>query len=1049
MNIELRPFIELINVLNHMTSSFDSSDIAEVPSEVCRLREENQRLQQMNCSLKEEIQNIRTQFDEISSISNSLEISHKENLKLAEEVRKFQSEKDELSRRLQISLEMVEDFKNKMAQDKNATNSLFNLAKLAENKSDKSNDSEIRNLKERIAKNEESYRRLEADLQLERKRSSIVEDQNRNLYNLIQHHFCMQFRDIDHAVDYMRHQKTIQEMKNSINVSSKDHADQIKALILAIKKMKMKLRKEASSKQALETQYKNEIGKMIDEKAVLENEITNLKIQMNDLDKQTSIFDMTSRSIVETKEQKISNLKQENTSLKNKIKELNQKISEISKKQNKNTENGAENNSQNISQNTSKLNSTLCSSCSQLKDQLSSLSQEKERIRITNNEINRQYTQIKIQNDSLTFANQKLNNEIAQLKMAKDETEAKLNAEASKNEALKIKIKHILSEKNENDGKQKRFDFAIKQFEKMYENQKSDASMLYDHRNSLIELIYRLKNIIQSEENIIEKLLNEKKNLKKKNKILKRDQMLGNSQNSNQNNNSENSIPVTSWFCADFDQELCDKISEFAGNDGFPVTAKLKQVLAVIARHYGNKMKENQEILKNSEKEKEHLITTLNSFMKTLSASLEIPEFDNYQAILNPVKVGEMMNIIKRDLSRDRQKSSLNNINEHLISQISSKLQVEPEFLMNEIDSIVDSNNELQENIISIQKKLKATQKALKDEKSKTSENQKAHDQKLQKKDRIISNLTQQNESLSSNLARAETSILSLESSMRENSQKNDNKKAHVQMMSHKQQVETLQRRMRDLKQESENKITELESKNKELSLHAEKLEKESEFWKQNASLLKNVQAQKEQEMQKMQFEFEKYEDEVKQQNLKEIASLKRQYETVIETLKSKNQELRSLTGDLSNDFNKVDKTKDNLQKKVSDLEAEKEQLIAKIDLLLDSEKRSKQIHEQKLKASQLAAETKHQNEISDIKSAFAVEKRKIFSFAVKNFSKFFNANKNLDEKSYKETVEKTSTELERLLSQDTAIRRLLGITQNESAEASISQLLLSLYHQS
>ena len=1037
-----------------MAESFDSSDSVDFRCECKRLNTENQRLIQINSAMSEEIQNLKIQFDEISKINNSLEVSNLQNNKLSEEVRKCQNEKDEISRRLQISLEMIDDLKDKIEHEKmtnlllkNQINRNFNQEKKEESKSE---IFEKQNLKERLNKCEVQLRRVEADLQLERKKLLASEDLCQKLFLSVQSYFRRTFSSVDCLIDFLKFCENDLEQQNYYNANNtntkiEDNNDNLKirSLVSMVKKLRIKIKKESDSKMKIENDYKLLEEQSKNQIQALKNEIAILKNQVTEYERQSSMFDLQSRSILETRDQKISKTKKQNELLKQQVNELNAKIQKLNEKKKNDEAN------QSVNNDISASNYNQCQSCSVLQDQLSSVVQEKEQIKLSHNELYKLNNNLKTENDNLALKNKKQSNEITQLKIMNDDLESKLNAATSQDEALKAKLNKLQTDKNEVDGILKRNELTISQFERNYNNQKQDLQELYDHRNTLIEMIYKLQEVIQSEENLIDNLIKSKKETNKKYKLIKKEkQQLEQKCLEYGSNIDKEVIPATSWFCQDFDQDLCDRISEFAGSEILPITAKLKHVLLVIARYYNNKSKDETEKIAKIKNEKDELIESITTLLQGISSVLEISGYDDINTISSPIKVSELLNIIRSQKALNANSEKPNQIYENIVSQLTTKFHIDKDNLVNKIDSFLGSYDDQKEKVLLLQKKLRIAQKMLKDEKGNFDKIVKEKDVKLMEKAKKIADLTNMNESLATNLARAESSVASLNSSIIRNRDREENNENTHQIKNHKKQIENLKNKIRNLKALNQNSVSEMEGRNIMLSSQIEKLEKDVEFWKQNANLLRNTQAQKEQEIQKMQFQFEKYEDEIKQQNIKEVNTIRIQYETIIEKLKSKNQELRGITDELSTDFKKVEKGRDSLQKKLQTIEAEKDQLEAKVEMLSESEKRNKQIIEQKIRAAQLALETKRQNEISDIKSAFEVEKRKIFSFAVKSFSKFFNANKNLDEKSYKETIERSSAELERLIAQDAAIRRLLGITPSESPEMCISQLLLSLYHQ-
>ena len=105
-------------------------------------------------------------------------------------------------------------------------------------------------------------------------------------------------------------------------------------------------------------------------------------------------------------------------------------------------------------------------------------------------------------------------------------------------------------------------------------------------------------------------------------------------------NETNSKIPVTSWYCLDFDEELCRMISEIASNEGINDTSKLKYVFQTIAKHYKNKI---DELTNENKKELENQAfqtTTTNDFIVSIAKQIGLPDL-NADFIKNPMKICE------------------------------------------------------------------------------------------------------------------------------------------------------------------------------------------------------------------------------------------------------------------------------------------------------------------------------------------------------------------------------------------------------------------------
>ena len=176
----------------------------------------------------------------------------------------------------------------------------------------------------------------------------------------------------------------------------------------------------------------------------------------------------------------------------------------------------------------------------------------------------------------------------------------------------------------------------------------------------------------------------------------------------------------------------------------------------------------------------------------------------------------------------------------------------------------MNSNTEKDTKLNQLQKKFNRCKKLLKEEKIRNIHLQQENKDIIQQKDQVINDLTQKNEGLSTSLAKTEASVMSNDSKA---SQSQIIKKVKVQNSASSQKhIDSLNNQIKELNEKNKNEILQYLNKINELNIQIEKLEKDGAFWKDNAMMLKNVQATKEQEIQHLQFEYEKLEDEAKDQ---------------------------------------------------------------------------------------------------------------------------------------------------------------------------------------
>ena len=80
--------------------------------------EENQKLRQVNESLNNELASLKSQFEKTFSLSQTLEESYQKNSKLSSNIHKLNEEKEDLQRRLKISLHSNQELQNSFEEER-------------------------------------------------------------------------------------------------------------------------------------------------------------------------------------------------------------------------------------------------------------------------------------------------------------------------------------------------------------------------------------------------------------------------------------------------------------------------------------------------------------------------------------------------------------------------------------------------------------------------------------------------------------------------------------------------------------------------------------------------------------------------------------------------------------------------------------------------------------------------------------------------------------------------------------------------------------------
>jgi chromosome segregation ATPase len=177
-------------------------------------------------------------------------------------------------------------------------------------------------------------------------------------------------------------------------------------------------------------------------------------------------------------------------------------------------------------------------------------------------------------------------------------------------------------------------------------------------------------------------------------------------------------------------------------------------------------------------------------------------------------------------------------------------------------------------------------------------------------------------------------------------------------------------------------------------------------------------------------------------------SSVQDQYETLLNSVKQKNQELRTLCSKTNQSMLDTERHNRELIRRIGALERSIEQTTQQLATTKEQLARDKQLFETKAKADEMRTEMKCHAEIEKLKSSFDDELRRLFAIVGRQFPHLLDVRDTLDERAFKSVVEKAGAEIVKLRDNDAALRRLLCLSPNESTEDAVSKLLLSLYRQ-
>lgn len=1012
-----------------MSSYYAEGTSSEYIDEIKKLHNTNNQLKKTNGQLYQELESLRTQYREISEKNKENENKSNECDKLKEKIQNLENEKNELINQLEKSQSLIDNLKENQSQEKEGTklnikdsiepsNSIFqNTFNNNQNFHDTNNENTNNENQNQIQQLIDDNKLLTQNLNEQIQKNEKLQQKNRIVIETFSSYFQKKFQTINQIVNFVK-----KEGKNSPKKTEQTT-------------QQAKPKKTVQKKSDNSDEYNK---KLTAQKLNLEMELKKIENEVIQFKHDTEIKEIKIKQEIEKKDKKISTLENENSFLKQQIIGMNSAINSIPPTF--------------LLPNTNDKDNSL----SMLQQTLAETAKQLQNSQNENKDISRQLSNAKSDNEELYNKIENKNQEIINLRIERDDYEGKFNAAYAQVENEKANNQRLSTSLNEISKKYRISQDSVNKFEKLFETQKEEISRLTSDRNSLSSLIFKIKDFIEKEEEVYKKLITENKSYKKDLKSIKNTiNSIKNQSNSDNETNSK--IPVTSWYCLDFDEELCNMISEIASNEGINDTSKLKYVFQTIAKHYKNKM---DDLTNENKKELENQTfqtTTTNDFIVSIAKQIGLQDISP-DFIKNPMKICEFQQNLSSLINECENLRKSYNYHTNLLNSIAEKLNA----TYDEIPNKIDITNELLADLQKEKSNSVSKQKMDKQEYKKKLEILNSKNSKInEQKDLQISKLKAQNARLSSQLkalnnlkkeiqnnTENQFNTTKTESNLNITNDISANTQLNNDNNNNNNDINTICQSQISSYDELSGQINEqnnlIQTKDKEI----QRLEDEVNFWKQNMEAIRALQDKKEADNQKINDDKDEMLMITRKKFQTEKDEIIKQYELVISNIKKQNLELKGiiekLSTSISNNESKISKLKD----KNCLLGRERDQLASQLSYQKDELQRQLSINSQKLRACQLVNESNSKNQLADLQLQYYTEKRKIITFAIHLFHNYYNSEKKIDEDVYKETLTKANDDLQKLSKQDKVVRELLGITNNESVEVNLSTILMKLYQQ-
>jgi chromosome segregation ATPase len=176
--------------------------------------------------------------------------------------------------------------------------------------------------------------------------------------------------------------------------------------------------------------------------------------------------------------------------------------------------------------------------------------------------------------------------------------------------------------------------------------------------------------------------------------------------------------------------------------------------------------------------------------------------------------------------------------------------------------------------------------------------------------------------------------------------------------------------------------------------------------------------------------------------NDRAIADIKREHNVALESMQVRVSELQALASKYRAALAESEARSQSLLEKLAGLQVANERMATKIDFHKDGRSREQHLADARIQALELSAGTEKQIELDELRLRFEKDQRSLAAFIANTFPLFIDGHKELDNDAIREAVTNAAGALAQYEQEDTAIRRLLGISKSDSCEAAIARCL-------
>ncbi|OHS93400.1 hypothetical protein TRFO_11811 [Tritrichomonas foetus] len=1051
-------------------------EYSELDSSRARLPRDSE-LKDANDELLKENTVLRSQFEDAIKITRQLEELHSQNNELHSTIRTLRAENEDLTHRLEISLQSNKEMSAKLNDEKRSCTTirgtdLNSMTKEIE-KIKQQSKAQLDSIYDQLEKSKQSIERESVEKRLlASKLDHILEDSQR--------YFQTRFNNIDEFMIFLSTPPVAQETAiastttgtgtttlTTGTTSSLQQQNTIDRLERKLKHLKNKLKASLTTTTSLEDQITKKQQEFNTERSTLRNQITNLEHNVQEVEDSKKQIETTLNYQITALQQKYSNLNKKYDSLTEQYKNVQTEQKELRK-----------NNSQlqkELDEVTLKLQFAKDHQRQQ-EEELSIVHQQQKHLSPSSSlsshlQLNQQQQQ-HFTDESLLQRNEELQEQLLTVQKKRDELTNLLRQSETTNNNLIITVEkhkseyealqhlhesdqeeiealrralHIketteqeIREKNKNAPRQP--STRILKLQKALDHEKQKVYQLQALENKLNTRIEDLESelrlatqTVQDSERETERARNELQDVRRQ---LENQQPL----------TADDLLPPNVFNCEEFDPSLSSAIVRIANNSALQPVSKLHNCFKTIRKHYGKQIQSRDEALDQAFNENQTLSNSFNQFLVDASIALNdqavtLQDFFGYNAghkivdeiaqlRLNQANLRHQYDTLKGFINLFQ--TTFNPYYPECCTELSQQIQEIRLILENLKEAITLRSKKIHE-LKAVVRSTNATLKSKEIEYENSLHSLEDVNNELTIKVRHLQNenktLLEQNNQLTVEINNVTQEREQLESTIIQEQDEHNNsliENFHKQELQYKHELETKNEQL------------------KQLRLSISTYENEIQKQRQLINSLKTARQQRDQEYAELQRSLNEHEVIANERLETEKKNIIQTFEHAIKELKEQCEKHRCDVQKMATQVSETELKNAQYQQEIKVVRKEKRKMETEVSNMKNQLERERKLMESSIRAQKVQAEATYNSRLEEQRNKFETERRRLIALGTETFRNFFNPSDTIDERSFRCVLDKARDTITRLNNSDLSIRRMLCVAEQQTTPDAVAQLLMN-----